>query len=212
MKLCITLHFVVHIKRCGKAHVKVSLCDIVFRLFPSLFYVSSSPFCPPAFSGRLMTSIFFRGGQISRCFALRGAFGSHLTAPETCQSRHTIRSLLPNQCCNSRKSSQLWQISLKPWRCPPSLKVQPAASPRLSVRNMRFGDRAMSSLAIHYSLSASPPVIAVITWMREGLWRLMCADSGYSGRERVAEWGPSALWWLCFENCLYYKSIKRTNS
>lgn len=68
-------------------------------------------------------------------------------APETCQSRNTIRSLLPNQCCNSRKSSQLWQISLKPWHCPPSLKVQPVTSLRLSVRNMRFGDRAVSILA-----------------------------------------------------------------
>lgn len=135
------------------------------------FSVSLLPSSPP----QLLDDIYvFFGGQISRCFVLHRAIGFRLTAPVTCHSHDPTCSLLANQSRSSRKSLQLTSL-------PQTHLLLSQTSPLYSLECSKYEIGWQSHVfhcftAIHYSLSASPPVIAVIKWKPRRLWRLECGE------------------------------------
>lgn len=165
---------------------------LVRSLSPSVpICVPLSLFCPPALHSCLMTYMFF-GGQISRCFALHRAFGFRLTAPVTRHSHGPTCSLLANQSQSSRKSLQLTSL-------PQTHLLLSQTSPLYSLECSKYETGWQSHVfhcftAIHYSLSASPPVIAVIKWKPRRLWRLKCEEETRD-HSRLVECVSSALWW-----------------
>lgn len=148
---------------------------LVRSLSPSVpICVTLCLFCPPALRSCLMTYMFFSAVRLATVFALHRAFGFRLTAPVTCHSHGPTCSLLANQSWSSRKSLQLTSL-------PQTHLLLSQTSPLYSLECSKYEIVWQSHVfhcftAIHYSLSASPPVIAVIKWKPRRLWRLECGE------------------------------------
>lgn len=154
--------------------MSLSLLDSVRSLSPSLpIFVCPSLVCPPALRSCLMTYVFF--------LAVRLAAVSRSTEPlaSTWQPRWPVTHAAP-LVPGAEGNHHGWQLSLKPWRLSLS-----QSSPLYSLECWKYEIGWQRHVfhcftAIHYSLSASPPVIK---WKPRRLWRLECA--GKERRRRV---------------------------